>query len=115
MSRALSRGPPLPHLRRDWAHRCHICTGAGLIAATSAPGLDSPLPHLHRDWAHRCHICTGAGLTATANGTAFCIQVDTPVCAECTKPAAPLVAFIEDDDALAAAQFHHPGAHAVPT
>ncbi len=22
------------HLRRDWAHRCHICTGPGLTAAT---------------------------------------------------------------------------------
>ena len=29
----------LPHLRRDWAHRCHICAGTGLTAATSAPGL----------------------------------------------------------------------------
>ena len=28
-----------PHLHRDWAHRCHICTGTGLTAATSAPGL----------------------------------------------------------------------------
>ena len=25
--------------RRDWAHRCHICTGTGLTPATSAPGL----------------------------------------------------------------------------
>jgi hypothetical protein len=52
----------LPHLHRGWAHPCHICTGAGLTPATSAPGLGSPLPHLHRDWAHPCHICTGAGL-----------------------------------------------------
>jgi hypothetical protein len=28
------------------AHRCHICTGTALIAATSAPGPGSPLPHL---------------------------------------------------------------------
>ena len=30
-----------PHLRRDWAHLCHICTGTGASAATSAPGLGS--------------------------------------------------------------------------
>ncbi len=35
-------GSPLPHLRRDWAHPCHICAGTGLTAATSAPGLGSP-------------------------------------------------------------------------
>ena len=52
----------LPHLHRDWARPCHICTGTGLAPATSAPGLGSPLPHLHRDWAHRCHICTRTGL-----------------------------------------------------
>ncbi len=56
-------GPLLPHLHRDWARRCHICAGIGLIScqicagtgpipATSAPGLGSPLPHLRRDWAH---------------------------------------------------------------
>jgi hypothetical protein len=32
-------GSPLSHLHRDCAHRCHICTGTALIAATSAPGL----------------------------------------------------------------------------
>jgi hypothetical protein len=31
--------PILPHLRRDWAHPCHICAGTGLTPATSAPGL----------------------------------------------------------------------------
>ena len=51
-------GSPQPHLHRDWAHPCHICTGAGLTPAesasgtglapaTSAPGLGSPLPHPH--------------------------------------------------------------------
>jgi hypothetical protein len=30
-------GSPRPHLHRDGAHRCHICTGTGLTAATSAP------------------------------------------------------------------------------
>ncbi len=57
--------PPLPHLRRDWAHPRHICSetapapatsalrlsgptpatsasGLGLTPATSAPGLGSP-------------------------------------------------------------------------
>ncbi len=56
-------GSPLPHLHRDWARPCHICTGTGLTPATSAPGLGSPLPHLHRDWARPCHSCTGTGLT----------------------------------------------------
>ena len=44
---------------------CHICTGTGLAPATSAPGLDSPLPQLHRDWAEGsppCHICAANGL-----------------------------------------------------
>jgi hypothetical protein len=42
-------GPPLPHLRRDWAHPATSAPGLGLIAATSAPGLGSLLPHLRRD------------------------------------------------------------------
>ncbi len=54
---------PLPHLHRDLARRCHICTATELTPATSAPGLGSPRPHLHRDLARRCHICTGTGLT----------------------------------------------------
>ena len=37
---------PLPHLDRDWAYRCHICTGTGLAAPASV----------------RCHVCTGTGL-----------------------------------------------------
>ena len=70
---ALGLGSPLPHLRRGWAHPCHICTrtgltpatsalglgpprshsaGTGLTPATSALGLGSPLPHLHWDSAH---------------------------------------------------------------
>ncbi len=52
-------GSPLPHLRRDWAHPCHICAGTGLTPATSAPGLGSPLSHPHREWAHPSHIRTG--------------------------------------------------------
>ncbi len=63
-------GSPLPHLRRDWAHPCHICAGTGLTPATSAPGLGPPLPHLRRDWAHPCHICAGTGLAVLAASTA---------------------------------------------
>jgi len=57
-------GLTLPHLHRDWARPCHICTGrfqdwarpchihicTGLAPAAYAPGLH-PLPHRHRDWA----------------------------------------------------------------
>ena len=48
-------GSPQPLMHRDWAHPCHICTGAGLAPTTSAPGLASPLPHLQQDWAHQVH------------------------------------------------------------
>ena len=37
-------GPPLPHLRRDWAHPAHLCTGTGLTPPTTAPGQGSPRP-----------------------------------------------------------------------
>jgi hypothetical protein len=50
---------PSPHLRRDWAHPCHICAGTRLTRATSAPGLGSPRPHLPQDWADPRHICAG--------------------------------------------------------
>ncbi len=67
-------GPPLPHLHRDQAHPCHICTGTGPTPSASAP-LGSPLPHLlrdqahpfphlHWDWARRAHICTATALAA---------------------------------------------------
>ena len=36
--------PRLPHLHRDWARPCHICTGTGLTPR---------LPHLHRNFG--CH------------------------------------------------------------
>ena len=72
------RSVSLLHLHQNWAHPCHICTGTGLAAATSAteqgspmttspPGSVSPLPHLHREWAHPYHICTGIGLTAATS------------------------------------------------
>ena len=57
-------GSPLPHLHRDWARPCHICTGTGLASATSAWGLGSPLQRLH--CAGPCHICTGTGLDRAA-------------------------------------------------
>jgi hypothetical protein len=61
-SPALGLGSPLPHLHRDWARPCHICTGIGPTPATSAWRLGSPLPHLHRDWAHRCpHLHRDSG------------------------------------------------------
>jgi hypothetical protein len=41
-------GSPLPHLRRDWAHLCHICAGTGLTHGASPPGLDP-------------RTCTGTG------------------------------------------------------
>ncbi len=28
-------GSPLPHLRRDWAHPCHICAGTGRVPSVS--------------------------------------------------------------------------------
>ena len=82
---------PVPHLHRDWAHRCHICTGTGLTPATSAPGLGSPLPHLHRDWArscphlrrdwaHPCHICTGTGLTPPTSAPGLQVAGMTEFC-----------------------------------
>ena len=63
---------PHPHLHMDRAHLIHICTGTGLTAATSAPGLVSPAatsapglvsprPHLHRDWARPCRVCHVTG------------------------------------------------------
>ena len=48
---ALGLGPPLPHLQRDWARRCHICTGTGLAAATSAA---TTLPYLRWDLSFVC-------------------------------------------------------------
>jgi hypothetical protein len=43
-------GSPLPHLHRDWAQPCHICTSTRLA-------------NLLLDWAHRCRFCAQAGLT----------------------------------------------------
>jgi hypothetical protein len=42
MSARSARGASLPHLHRDWAHPCYVCTGTGL----------TPPAHLHGDWAH---------------------------------------------------------------
>ena len=57
LGRSLACGPwPInPHLHRDWARPCDICTGTALAPATSAPGL-------RWDWARPCDICTGTGL-----------------------------------------------------
>ena len=48
-----------PHLRRDWAHPAHICTGTALTPATSAYGKCSSLTL----WPHPSHICAGTGPT----------------------------------------------------
>ena len=45
-------GSPLPHLRQDWAHPCHICAGTGAHSChicIAGNGAHTPL-HLHRDW-----------------------------------------------------------------
>jgi hypothetical protein len=58
-------GSLLPHLRRDWAHPCHICAWTGLTSATSAPGLGSLrclLSH-KRAWADLTHKRAWADLT----------------------------------------------------
>ena len=34
-SEGVGLGAPLPHLRRDWVHPCHIGTGTGLTPATA--------------------------------------------------------------------------------
>jgi hypothetical protein len=36
-TRAPGLGSQLAHLRRDWAHRCSICSGTWLTSATSGP------------------------------------------------------------------------------
>jgi hypothetical protein len=66
-----SRARRCPHLHRDSARRAHICTGTGLAAATSAPGLGSPRPHLHRDSARRCHICARTGFALPTSAPAL--------------------------------------------
>ena len=43
---------------RACTHPCHICTGTGPNAATSAPGLG----HICTGyWGHPCDVCTGTG------------------------------------------------------
>jgi hypothetical protein len=53
------------HRQLDSAHRCHICAGTRLTAATCSRGLASSLPHLLRDSIYRSHICVGTGFTTT--------------------------------------------------
>ena len=74
---------PRPHLHRDWAHPCHICTRtAHALQVRRGPRRRAPQhTHvhrgpgrrggrgyrvrrgLHRDWAHPAHICAGTGRT----------------------------------------------------
>jgi hypothetical protein len=46
---------PLPHLHRDWAHPCYLCTGTGLTL---------------------CHICTGTGLTPATSAPGLANATD---------------------------------------
>ena len=45
-------GPPLPHLHRDWAHPCPICTGTGGGGFFGAHRISSAVDRLRR-WAWR--------------------------------------------------------------
>ena len=73
---ALGLGSPLPHLRRDWAHPCHICAGTGPTPATSAPGLRAADVneaafdgHRRRHWATLRHrVAQPAGVCGAAGG-----------------------------------------------
>ncbi len=67
-----------PHNHLDSAHRCHIHTGTGLTAATSAPRPGSPLRRVRRHLPypyhissatrfHRCQTCVGTWRTATTS------------------------------------------------
>ena len=56
---------PLPHWRRDWAHRCHICTGTGLTPR---------------------HICTGTGLTAATSAPGLGATVTASGCHSSVGP-----------------------------
>jgi hypothetical protein len=60
-------GSPLPHLRRDPAHRCDVFAGICLTPTTSPPRLDLSLPHLRWDRVHRCQTCVGTWRTATTS------------------------------------------------
>jgi hypothetical protein len=62
-TRPLNLGLPLPHLHRDWAHPCHICSSG---TGPPSPHLhrDRAPPHLRRDWALPAHICAGIGQCA---------------------------------------------------
>jgi hypothetical protein len=51
IGRESALGSPLPHLHRDWAHRCEICTGTRAHGCHKISGTGLILPHLHRDWA----------------------------------------------------------------
>ena len=54
-------GLPLPHLRRDWAHPCHICTGSGpagmgraAAGAVGPGGCRRTRPSSSRRWKRSC-------------------------------------------------------------
>ena len=72
-------GSPLPHLRRDPAHRCDVFAGIRLIPTASPPRLDLSLPHLRWDRVHRCQTCAGTWRTAaTSTRTRLTESTDVP-------------------------------------
>jgi hypothetical protein len=96
----------LPHLRRDWAHPCHMRTRAGLTPATSTwVGLGSPQATCTRTGLTSptsarglrlapAHICAGTGLTAyhICIGTEWAHPLPT-TCAATSRGAGPLRLF----------------------
>ena len=51
MCAAAAAPAPLPHLRRDWAHPCHICAGIGLASVRRVRSCAGTLREL-------CEYCT---------------------------------------------------------
>jgi hypothetical protein len=72
---------PRPHLRRDWAHPCHICTATGLTPPTSAPGLGVPAescPTVHRGLTPRS-AASSERLASSAGSAADRSTCSTPI------------------------------------
>ena len=60
--------PHCPHLHRDWAHPCDICTGTGLTPATFAPGLGARFWCLPIPWRQRAAARRQPVLSSTTVG-----------------------------------------------
>ena len=52
---------PFPHLRHDWAHPCHTCTGTGLAPSNICTGTGRPLlpepPRRETRQTERASVC----------------------------------------------------------